>query len=169
MTVRVEDQSRVQELLKIIQKINSTVIEVGIFGSDDSKILMIANVNEFGLDIKVTPKMRNFLRATGLPLKSSTTHIKIPERSFIRGSYDKNKRRIEVMGEVLIERVLNFEITPQQMFDQIGSNLVGMAQEYLTDLRSPANHPYTLEKKKPKTNPLINIGTLRERITFKVR
>lgn len=169
MTVRVEERSRVEEFLRIIRKINNTKIEVGIFGADDSQILMIANVNEFGINIRVTPKMRNFLRATGLPLKSSTTQIKIPERSFIRGSYDKNRRRIEIMGEVLIEQILNFEITPQQMFDQLGSNLVGMAQEYLTDLRDPKNHPYTLEKKKPKTNPLINTGTLRERITFKVR
>jgi len=168
MAARIQDESRVNEILDIIEGLNRFEIQIGIFGQDDSKILMIARVNEFGVDIDVTDKMRKYLHAMGLHLKSDTDKITIPERSFIRGSYDSNKTRLMRVVERNLEKLFNFELNLDQFQNQLGQYCVGFIQEYLTNLRNPSNHPYTLEQKAPKTNPLINTGELREKITYKV-
>lgn len=168
MADTVKDVSNVDKLLKVIDEITSFEIHIGILANEDPKILMIAYVNEFGFQIEVTDKMRAYLQATGLPLKKETTHISIPERSFIRGGYDENKAKMERIIESLIERVVLMQITVNQFQDQIGQYCVGLIQEYLTNLRDPENHPYTVEHKGGKTNPLINTGELRQKITYKV-
>jgi len=164
----VKDVSNVDKLLKVIDEITKFEIHVGIQADEGSKILMIAYVNEFGFQIDVTDKMRAYLGATGLHLKKETTHINIPERSFIRGGYDENKAKMERIIENLLEKVILMQITVSQFQDQIGQYCVGLIQEYLTNLRDPENHPYTVDQKGGKTNPLIDSGELREKITYKV-
>ena len=164
----IEDVNNVPKLLKILEEITSFEIRVGFVGQVDSKVLMIASVNEFGCQIEVTEKMRGYLGATGLHLKKETTHINIPERSFIRGGYDENKAKMDQIIDGLLERVVTMEISVSQFQNQIGQYCVGLIQEYLTNLRDPENHPYTVDQKGGKTNPLINTGELREKITYKV-
>lgn len=74
-------------------------IRVGVIGEKayekhpdtDLTNAQLGAVHEFGADIKVTPKMRAFLHYLGIHLKKETTHIKIPERSFLRKVlFDKN-------------------------------------------------------------------------------
>jgi len=48
----VRDNNIIPEIVSIIEKLNKTEIHIGIFGKDDSHLLMIANVNEFGCSIK---------------------------------------------------------------------------------------------------------------------
>lgn len=164
----IEDVNNVPKLLKVLEEITSFEIRVGFVGQVDSKILMIAHVNEFGWQIEVTDKMRGYLGATGLHLKKETTNINIPERSFIRGGYDENKGKLERLIEGLLERVVTFQITVEQFQNQIGQYCVGFIQEFMTDLSGPENHPYTVDNKGGKTNPLIDSGELREKITYKV-
>lgn len=53
MSFKVErDENHIPELIKILEELNRTEIHIGIFGKDDTHILMIANVNEFGCTIK---------------------------------------------------------------------------------------------------------------------
>lgn len=53
MSFKIEkDENHIPELIKIIEELGRTEIQIGIFGSDDSEILMIANVNEFGCTIR---------------------------------------------------------------------------------------------------------------------
>jgi hypothetical protein len=65
------DKNNIPKLLQVLDDLESNKIEIGIFGSDDSTILMIATVNEFGCKIDVTPKMRAYLHSQGLHLKDS--------------------------------------------------------------------------------------------------
>lgn len=162
-TVRVDNT---QKLRRNLRELQTNELRIGIFGSSGSKILIIANVNEYGANIKVTPKMRAYLHATGLHLKAKTTKIKIPERSFIRSGYDKNKSKIIDATNKDLYDLLEFRIEINQFWVRLGERLVGFAKEYLTRLKTPPNHPYTLEKKKPKKNPLINTGQLRQAITW---
>lgn len=164
----VKDVSNVGLLLDVLKEITSFEIHVGIQADEDSKILMIAHVNEFGWQIEVTDKMRGYLGATGLHLKKDTTHINIPERSYIRGGYDANKAKIERIVEGLLEKVVTMEISVSQFQNQVGQLCVGLIQEFMTDLSSPEKHPYTVDKNGGKTNPLIDTGELREKITYKV-
>lgn len=48
----IKDNNRIPDLVKILEHLHSHEIQIGIFGKDDSHILMIANVNEFGVTIK---------------------------------------------------------------------------------------------------------------------
>lgn len=52
MPVKVKDDNRFLDIIKILEEVNRTEIQVGIFGGDDSFILMIANVHEYGCTIK---------------------------------------------------------------------------------------------------------------------
>lgn len=51
--------------------------------------------------------------------------------------------------------------------DVIGNIAVGKVKEYMTDLRTPPNSPATIKKKK-SDNPLIDTGSLRASITYKI-
>lgn len=55
----------------------------------------IADVHEFGRIIKVTPKMRAYFRgAFGINLASTTTHIIIPARPFLRPTMEAEKDKV---------------------------------------------------------------------------
>ena len=70
---------------------DDSTVEVGVFGSR----ARIARVHEFGKDIEVTPKMRAYLHSIGIHLNPKTTHIHIPERSFLRTALAENERKIK--------------------------------------------------------------------------
>lgn len=165
--MKIHDENNVPKFLEMLEELSSTHLEIGIFGEDDSEILMIANVNEFGCKIKVTDKMRNYLHVIGIHLKKTTKEISIPERSFIRGGFQEHKSKMESEGEKLLEQVINFQLPVNTFFNTLGEYIAGLIQDYMTDLRTPPNHPVTIANKK-SSNPLINTGRLRQSITYKV-
>lgn len=165
--MRVHDQTRVPEFLQMLDDLFKTHLEIGVFGEDDSEIVMIASVHEFGVDIRVTDKMRNYLHSIGIHLKGDTTHVKIPERSFLRGSYDQEKENIVIESERLLRRVIALELPVNTFYQTLGELIVGKVQRYLTDLRNPPNTPATITNK-GSSNPLINTGRLRQSITYKI-
>ena len=163
----IKDESNVKNLLDVLDKLNRGYVEIGILGDNSSQILLIAEVQEYGINIKVTDKMRKYLAAQGMPLKSTTKEIHIPERSYIRGSYDENKKKIYQL-ESMIDEVITFKITPDELLERMGAFCVGIIQEYLIDLKKPANHPFTTQQK-GSSNPLIDSGQLLNSINYKVK
>ena len=158
---------RVVEYRRVMAKLQNSVIRIGIFGQGDAKILLIATVNEFGANINVTDRMRNYLRSQGLFLKDSTTQIRIPERSFIRTGFEKNRERLKQSIEEDLIRVLTLDMDVNVFLNKVGNFAVGLIQKYLRDLREPPNHPFTIEQK-GSSNPLIDTGALISRITYKI-
>ena len=168
MTVKVDEEfNYLPKIRKALEYLGSHHLEIGIFGEDDSKMLMIARVQEYGVEIEVTEKMRIYLHVIGLHLKSDTDKITIPERSFIRAGFDAKKKDFQKVGEKIIYQVIALELKPQNGFDILGNYIVGQLQEYLTNISSPANHPFTVQQK-GSSNPLIDEGHLRQAITYKV-
>ncbi len=165
--MKIHDETKVPEFLAMLDELFNTHLEIGVFGEDDSEMVMIASVHEFGVDIKVTDKMRGYLHSIGIHLNPRTRTIKIPERSFIRAGYDKEKENIIRESEKLLEKVLKLEMPVKVFFETLGELIVGMIQKYLTDLSSPPLHPATI-KNKGSSNPLIDTGRLRDSITYKV-
>ena len=53
---------------------------------------------EKGTRVKVTPKMRAYLRARGFPLKKTTTHLFIPGRPYIAPAFKDFKARGHMRG-----------------------------------------------------------------------
>ncbi|WP_205651882.1 hypothetical protein [Bacillus infantis] len=134
-------------------------IKVGVFGSDDSDMVMIAGVHEYGTDITVTPKMRAWFAANGFPLKKETTTITIPERSFIRSGFDENIDEIFNKMKQLLPQVLEQEVDTRIFMDMIGLEFAGMIQKKLRDLRDPENSDMTVQRK-GSSNPLFDKGRL---------
>ena len=48
----VRDNSRLPQIANALEELHSREIQIGIFGKNDSHLLMIANVNEFGVTIR---------------------------------------------------------------------------------------------------------------------
>jgi hypothetical protein len=159
MGVTIRDSSNVDKLKKNLKKLGRKEIKVGVFGSDDSELVIIAGVHEFGTEIKVTNKMRGWFAANGYPLKKSTTTITIPERSFLRSGYDENVNEIANKIEELVPDVLEGQIDTKVFMDMIGLEFAGKIQKKLRDLKNPANSSMTTERKK-SGNPLIDTGRL---------
>lgn len=150
----VVDESKVGDLLQTLREMESMYVRVGILSSTDGEILMIANVHEFGVDIKVTPKMKGFFRHNfGINLKTDV--IKIPERSYIRSSYDKKGDEIGKTGEELLEMVLNGNLSARQFYEFLGQTAEDTIRDYLVnEVDSPPNAPLTVELK-GSSNPLV--------------
>lgn len=173
MSYEVKDKNNIPKYIDMLEELTSTVIEVGIFGKDGERyedgtpILLIANVNEFGLNISVTPEMRAYLHGQGLHLRNSTREIRIPERSYIRSGFDDREKKFRKTANKLLEQVLMQEIRLDTFFKTLGEYIVGELQDYMTDIRTPPNHPFTIAQK-GSSNPLIDTGRLRQAITFRV-
>ena len=175
--MKVKDETRVPEFLKMLDELTSTHLEIGIFldgkggerhnKDSDITVLGIATIHEFGIDIEVTDKMRNYLHAIGLHLKKETKGIKIPERSFLRSGYDSQKKKFIEKLEPLLTKVIMLELPVDAFFNTAGEYMVGQIQDYLTNLKEPPNHPFTIGQK-GSSNPLIDSGRLRDSITYKV-
>jgi hypothetical protein len=52
-------------------------------GGPGNNMYRLAHILHEGFTIKVTPNMRKFLAANGLPLKASTTTLMVPKREFV--------------------------------------------------------------------------------------
>jgi hypothetical protein len=155
----IRDKNNIPEVIRALRKLHNKTIKVGVFGSDDSELVTIARVHEYGAEIPVTPKMRAWFAANGFPLKKETTVITIPERSFLRSGYDENKDEIIDKVKQLLPSVLEGNVNPQLFMEMIGLEFAGLIQKKLRNLRDPANSSMTIERK-GSTNPLIDTGRL---------
>lgn len=163
----IKDIDNTKKYIKKLKSLNNSKILIGITGTFDSNLLMIASVNEFGINITVTPKMRAFLHYKGLHLSPGTNEIKIPERSFIRDGFDDNIAKITKIIENKLDSFLFGKINKSVFLNFIGLQLSSILQKHLTDLKSPGNHPFTVEEK-GSSNPLIDSGRLRQAISYEV-
>ena len=163
--VRITDRNRMPQVRNTLRQANGASIKVGIWGG--GKMELIASVQEFGCRIPVTEKMRKYLHSQGLHLKPSTTEIVIPERSFIRAGWDENEGEINRKYEELIEDVFEQGISASAFLDAMGQEARDRIRDYARDLRDPANHPFTIEKKS-SSNPLVDSGDMIQAIDYEV-
>jgi len=168
MTTAEDDFNLIPDIEDAIEYIASHQIEIGIFGEDDSELLMIARVQEYGVEIQVTEAMRNYLHSIGMHLRKETDSINIPERSFMRAGFDTRKEQLINTAEKLLNQAMLLEIEPEVALETIGVQMQTTIQEYLTNVNAPPNHPLTI-RRKGSSNPLIDEGRLRSAITYKIR
>lgn len=155
--INVSDNNRIPHVVSDLSKMEQKKARVGYINNSD--LAMIAAVHEYGARIQVTDKMRGYLAAQGLPLKKETTHITIPERSFLRTGADQNKNAVIRKANELIVDVVKERVSVDLFFKMLGLELKGKIQEHAIDLNSPANHPFTVEMK-GSNNPLVDSGGL---------
>lgn len=153
-----------EDLKKQVDLINGKGVEVGVFKGEHA---WLAGIHEYGCDIKVTPKMRAYLHRRGLHLKKSTTHIHIPERSFLRTGYDQNRDEVLKKAGKLLAEVTAGRMTARGCYQAVGLGLSSKIKDYARDLGSPPNHPFTQDQK-GTSNPLIQTGDMIGGISWRV-
>lgn len=164
--------------------------------ADDNFYAMIANVHEFGMTIHaknkyltIPTKHAEGRKASEIPglfrpkgkdilavangdgtltvmfiLKES---VNIPERSFIRSTFDENEDGWSEFIEERVNLIFEGEMRARQLFEQLGAKIVGQIQKKMTDIRSPKNAAITAANK-GSDNPLMDTGELRRRVTWQV-
>jgi len=157
--------NKIPQLKKRLRQFDASAVLGGIFG--DAQLAMIAGVNEFGVTIDVTDKMRAFLAANGLYLKKTTTTITIPERSFLRSTFD-NKGVINRILKKTGDFIYQIDVDEKKVLDIIGVNLVAAIRRKIKSNIGPENHPFTIKQKGGKNKTLINESHLLQGITFKI-
>lgn len=169
LEIDISDKSRIDEILKSLKELESYYAVVGITSSAGGKLIMIANVHEYGCNIPVTNKMRGFFAYNfGVHLKKSTKLIKIPERSFIRSGFDKYKENFANYEDILM-KVIEGSISPRQFYEIIGQAAADKIMRFLIDeVKSPGNSGLTIANK-GKSNPLVHTGRLADAISYEIR
>lgn len=90
--------------------------------------------------------------------------IIIPARPWlVPGVESGRKEQIEAFVETFVKTGGNSEAA----LEAAAVTAVGNVQQYMTDLRDPANAPSTIAKK-GSSNPLIDSGSLRGSVTYKI-
>lgn len=116
-------------------------ILVGIVGGADSEVLKIAAAHEYGTD-------------------------KLPERSFIRASFDADQAQLTEIVSGQIEKVLSGRTSADAAANAIGAQAAQLVQNFIDDNR--VRPPSDFSKKTQHTT-LYETGThIRDRITYKV-
>jgi len=168
--------------LKELENDDFSYVDVGVVASDgaqklpptgegkqsDITLAELATIQEFGTQIKVTKKMRGFLSATGLNLSPSTTHITIPSRPFIRGTFDENEEIIFNWVSDAEKEIAAGRETRKSALLKIGQmhqNQIQIAMS--TSGKFAPNSDYT-KKRKGSSQPLKDKGQLAQSINFEV-
>lgn len=158
------------DLSKKLKQLNGKKVKIGIVGESDSKLLTYASVNEYGANIAISDRMRKFLPTIGIFVKKETTHIVIPERSYIRSTFDNKKYLVELKKKLRIpfEEVLNNKREPETLLEIIGLVYVANIKNTIRTMKEPENHPVTIERKGKEKGLLINSGRLVSSINYEV-
>lgn len=201
----------VRKELKRIRKemdiLSSLMVKVGIQGDEDSEILSIAGVHEYGATIhakrakNLTIPLRKeaedrsprsipglfFIELDDLVFgvvakknrKDLTKKdnlmfyylllpsVTIPERSFIRASYDHKKEELVKLCGECTDKIIFESWTAEQSLDNLGNKAVGLTKEFFSEIK-PDKSTKSLAYQQGKTEPLIVSGRLRNSITHKV-
>ncbi len=130
-----------ERLQSACREMESKKILVGIVGTADSEVMRIAAAHEYG---------------TG----------KLPERSFIRASFDAERDNLEQIVDNSVDKVLSGQITPSAAANAIGAQAAQLVQNFIDDNRVKPQSDFS---KKTQHTTLYETGThIRDRIAYEV-
>ena len=131
-----------ERLKSACQSMDGKKIVVGIVGDGvDSEVLKIAAAHEYGTD-------------------------KLPERSFIRASFDADQDKLGSIVSGQVNKVLSGQISAHAAANAIGAQAAQLVQNFIDENR--VKPPSDFSKKTQHTT-LYETGThIRDRIAFKV-
>lgn len=129
----------------------------------DFQGLFFIRAKDSGNLFGVTDKGNDQLNFLFLLLPSVT----IPERSFIRASYDNGKSKLAEACEAAINKIVFEQWNAKQAAELIGERATAMTQEYILKGIDPAKSDITMKTAKSGT-PLYDSGRLYQSITFEI-
>ncbi len=92
----------------------------------------------------------------------------IPERSFMRSTFDQNIQAIENFVERRYAEIIDQQLSVSQGLGQIGKFLEGAVKDKIREIRTPPNSPRTIKIKK-SSKPLIDFGQMFSSVRYVVR
>lgn len=128
-------------------------VRVGVFGSQDNTRpgellgnVELAAIHEFGTQDGV-----------------------VPERSFIRSTFDANRQAYHAQLRVLLQRVYELKTDPRQVLALMGERIAADMKRRITTGSGipPPLKPATI-RRKGSTRPLVDTGRLLDSITYEV-
>lgn len=172
---------RMKKIAKMLSK--HYTVKIGLLASqggskqvsENMDLAGIGAVQEYGANINVTDKMRNYLRyAFGMNLKKSTTSINIPARSWLYAPI-KDEGFRKLIYDYIGDEELFEEYADKDIMKEL-ANIIGNAG--LLQIQKAfenggingewaANSPITIANK-GSAKPLIDTGDLRRHVTFEV-
>lgn len=130
-----------EKLKERCDSLNGKKIVVGIMGTANSDVLKIAHAHEYG---------------TG----------KLPERSFIRASFDADQDKLAEIVSTQVGKVLSDKTSAEAAANAIGAQATQMVQDFIDNNRVKPQSDFS---KKTQHTTLYETGThIRDRITYKV-
>ena len=130
-----------ERLKKACDDMAGKKILVGLVGGVDSEVLKIAIAHKYGTE-------------------------KLPERSFIRASFDADQAKLGEIVSGAIGKVLSGQTSADAAANAIGAQAAQMVQNFIDDNRVKPQSDFT---KKTQHTTLYETGThIRDRITYKV-
>lgn len=130
-----------EKLKATCKQMEGKKIVVGIVGDADSEVLKIAHAHEYGTD-------------------------KLPERSFIRASFDADQEELNGIVTGQLNKMLSGQTTPEAAANAIGAQAAQLVQGFIDQNR--VTPPSDFSRKTQHTT-LYETGThIRDRISFKV-
>jgi hypothetical protein len=158
----------------------SSVVKIGVQEDESQTLLVIAAANEFGATINHpggTPyiigkdgkaKFVSLSRGGKVAGFTKPHKITIPARSYIRSNFDENEDNYDRLVETLYGRIIDGDLEVFAGLEIVGLKVEADIKRKMVTLKSPANAPSTIRKKKGEDNPLIDQGTLLNSIRFVV-
>ena len=130
-----------EKLKTACQEMSNKKIVVGIVGGADSDVLKIAHAHEYG-------------------------DGKLPERSFIRASFDADQEKLSAIITGQINKVLSGKISTNVASNSIGAQASQMVQSFIDDNRVKPQSDFS---KKTQHTTLYETGThIRDRIAYQI-
>lgn len=168
-----EDRSGWDMFAKKLSQLQKKEAKVGVQSSEDSELLMIANVNEFGAEIDHPGGTKYILLESGMVKFVSNDHksgiagvtkphkIIIPERPFLRQTFDKYQKELLDIGFDLGNLVLEGKLTTKKAFELWGDKFISMIRSEVAEGNNfEPNAPATIKRKGAGLHPLQETGRL---------
>lgn len=155
--------NKIPEIIKEMKDWRGIKGKVGVLG--DGEMATIAAVHEFGTRIKVTDAMRGYLGSQGLHLKKETSHIVIPERSYLRSTMDDQKTADAMTDSMKQAMDKNFD--GRKAISAMCATAVGRIQRKINSGVAPALSDFTKQQKGSGVS-LNDTGRLKQSITYEV-
>jgi len=188
----IENRKQWDKLTKTVASLKGgNAVDIGVFGEQGSDLVIYASANEFGAKINhpggttygylskkdaISGKV-SFMKAGAgfMSLGVTKPHvIKIPERSYLRSTFDEEKpKMLKQIDKAKVAVVLG-KITKDKFLNRLGlffSRKVIEKIDYSKEWADP-NAPSTIAAKSTTSGkgdqPLFDTGRLRQSITYKI-
>ena len=130
-----------EKLKSACKSIAGKKIVVGIVGTSDSEALKVAIAHEYGTE-------------------------RLPERSFIRASFDAEQKKLGDIVSVQVNKVIDRQSSASEAANAVGAQAAQLVQNFIDENRVKPKSDFS---KKTQHTTLYETGThIRDRITYKV-